>query len=65
LATAGSGDVLAGMILRLLAQKMNVSVANAAAVWMHDTAARKFCKGLIAENHSDLLPAGWRELAEV
>jgi hypothetical protein len=53
------------MTLRLLAQKMNTSLANAAAVWMHGTDARKFCKGLIAENYSDLLPAGWRELAEV
>jgi NAD(P)H-hydrate epimerase len=41
LATAGSGDVLAGMILGLLAQKMDASLASAAAVWMHSMAAKK------------------------
>ena len=65
LATAGTGDVLAGMILGLLAQKMNASLASAAAVWMHGVAAKKFGKGLIAEDLPDLLPSVWKELAEV
>lgn len=65
LATAGTGDVLAGMILGLLAQKMNTNLASAAAVWMHGVAAKKFGKGLIAEDLPDLLPSVWKELTEV
>ena len=65
LATAGTGDVLAGMILGLLAQNMNANLASAAAVWMHGVAAKKFGKGLIAEDLPDLLPSVWKELAEV
>jgi NAD(P)H-hydrate epimerase len=65
LATAGTGDVLAGMILGLLAQKMNANLASAAAVWMHGEAAKKFGKGLIAEDLPDLLPSVWKEIAEV
>ena len=65
LATAGTGDVLAGMILGLLAQNMNASLASAAAVWMHGVAAKKFGKGLIAEDLPDLLPSVWKELTEV
>ncbi len=65
LATAGTGDVLAGMILGLLAQRMRANLACAAAVWMHGVAANKFGKGLIAEDLPDLLPSVWKELAEV
>ena len=42
LATAGSGDVLAGMILGLLAQGMDAYFAAAAAVWLHGAAAADF-----------------------
>ena len=49
LATAGSGDVLAGMICGLLAQRMSAFEACAAAVWMHGAAARTYGRGLIAE----------------
>lgn len=62
LATAGSGDVLAGMIAGLLAQKMDIHLASAAAVWMHAEAAKKFGKGLIAEDLPDMIPQVWREL---
>ena len=62
LATAGSGDVLAGMILGLLAQGMQPQLASAAAVWMHARAAEIFGRGLIAEDLPDLLPMVWREL---
>lgn len=57
LATAGSGDVLAGIIVGLLAQKMNPFLASAAAVWLHAAAARRFGLGLIADDLPDLLPS--------
>ena len=62
LATAGSGDVLAGMILGLLAQNMDAMLASAAAVWMHGKAAQNFGPGLIAEDLPDCLPEVWRNL---
>jgi len=62
LATAGSGDVLAGMIGGLLAQKMPVFEAAAAAVWMHGAAAGKKGRGLIAEDIPEFLPAVLAEI---
>jgi ADP-dependent NAD(P)H-hydrate dehydratase / NAD(P)H-hydrate epimerase len=56
LATAGSGDVLAGMTVGLLTQGMPPFLAAAAAVWMHGAAAAAFGPGLIAEDLPDLLP---------
>ncbi len=50
LATAGSGDVLAGMVLGLLAQGMDAFAAGAAAVWLHGDAARRVGAGLVAED---------------
>ena len=63
LATAGSGDVLGGLILGLLAQGMEPFLAAAAAVWMHGDAATAFGPGLLAEDLPDLMPAVLRRLA--
>ncbi len=57
LATAGSGDVLAGVIGGLLAQSMPPFEAASAAVWLHGAAARHFGPGLIAEDIPENLPA--------
>ncbi len=62
LATAGSGDVLGGFILGLLAQGMDAFAAAAAAVWMHGAAAADFGAGLLAEDLPDLLPPILRRL---
>ncbi|MDB5651828.1 MAG: carbohydrate kinase, YjeF related protein, partial [Hyphomicrobiales bacterium] len=59
LATAGSGDVLAGMIGGLLAQGMDAYEAACAAVWLHGAAARHLGRGLIAEDLPDALPAAF------
>lgn len=56
LATAGSGDVLAGMIGGLIAQRMDSFDAARAAAWMHAEAARGFGPGLIAEDLPERLP---------
>ena len=57
LATAGSGDVLAGMITGLLAQGLDPFHAAAAACWLHGEAALAFGPGLVAEDIIDRLPS--------
>jgi ADP-dependent NAD(P)H-hydrate dehydratase / NAD(P)H-hydrate epimerase len=64
LATAGSGDVLAGMIGGLLAQSMPAFEAACAAVWLHAAAAREFGPGLISEDIPECLPPVLRRLLE-
>jgi NAD(P)H-hydrate epimerase len=65
LATAGSGDVLGGLILGLLAQGMDSFLAACAAVWMHGAAGAAFGPGLIAEDLPDLIPGVLRELTHI
>lgn len=50
LATAGSGDVLAGVIAALCAQGMAAFEAACAAVWLHGEAGAMLGRGLIAED---------------
>lgn len=56
LATAGAGDVLAGIITSFLAQGMPALQTAAAATWIHGEAARLFGTGLIAEDLPELVP---------
>ena len=56
LATAGSGDVLSGMITGLLAQDMKPFDAACAAVWIHGDAARLAGAGLVASDLPNLIP---------
>jgi hydroxyethylthiazole kinase-like uncharacterized protein yjeF len=62
LATAGSGDVLAGMICAMLAQGAAAFEAACMAAWMHGEAGAEAGPGLIAEDLPEVLPAVFRRL---
>ncbi len=56
LATGGSGDVLAGLVLGLLAQGRDADTAANAAVWLLGAAAEALGRGLVAEDLPEALP---------
>jgi hydroxyethylthiazole kinase-like uncharacterized protein yjeF len=62
LATAGAGDVLAGMVAGLLAQGVPAFEAACMATWMHGEAGGEAGPGLIAEDLPEVLPAVFRRL---
>ncbi len=62
LATAGSGDVLAGFITGLLARGFAPMQAAETGAWLHVECALKFGPGLIAEDLPEQLPAVFRDL---
>lgn len=62
LATAGSGDVLAGFITGLLARGFAPMQAAETAAWLHVECARIFGPGLIAEDLPEMLPKVFQNL---
>ncbi|GLS18928.1 bifunctional NAD(P)H-hydrate repair enzyme [Labrys miyagiensis] len=64
LATAGSGDVLSGLIGGLLAQAMPAFDAACAGVWLHGEAANQFGLGLTADDLHGMLPKALAGLAQ-
>ncbi|MEM9811700.1 MAG: NAD(P)H-hydrate dehydratase [Pseudomonadota bacterium] len=62
LATAGSGDVLAGFITGLLARGFEPMHAAQDGAWLHVACARRFGPGLIAEDLPEALPGVFRDL---
>ncbi|PYF13247.1 hydroxyethylthiazole kinase-like uncharacterized protein yjeF [Rhodobacter viridis] len=62
LATAGSGDVLAGIIAGLMARNFSPFEAACTGTWLHVEAALSFGPGLIAEDLPEELPKVFRAL---
>lgn len=63
LATAGAGDVLAGLAVGLMAQGLDAFRAGAAAAWLHGAAASALGPGLISEDLVDAIPGARARLA--
>ncbi|GLK67462.1 bifunctional NAD(P)H-hydrate repair enzyme [Hansschlegelia plantiphila] len=64
LATAGAGDVLAGLCAGLLAQGAPAFEAASAAVWLHGEAATAVGRGLIADDLPGAIPEALRRMEE-
>ncbi len=64
LATAGSGDVLSGIIAGLMAQGCPAFYAACTGVWLHGQAATLFGSGLIAEDIPEILPQVLQQLED-
>jgi ADP-dependent NAD(P)H-hydrate dehydratase / NAD(P)H-hydrate epimerase len=62
LATAGSGDVLAGIIAGVLAQRVPAFEAACAGAWLHGEAGNEAGPGLISEDLPEAIPAVYRRL---
>ena len=62
LASAGTGDVLAGIIAALRARGMPSFEAACAAVWIHGRAAERVGPGMIADDLIAALPATFADL---
>lgn len=62
LATAGTGDVLAGVVAALLGRGVAPRLAATFGAWLHAAAARRFGPGLIAEDLPETLPSVFREI---
>lgn len=62
LATAGSGDVLAGFVAGLAARGWDLFEAAGTAAWLHAQCARRFGPGLVAEDIAETLPAVFADL---
>ena len=62
LATAGSGDVLAGLISGLISQGMDTFKAASAATWLQSHAASHFGPGLTSEDILSTLPKSISEI---
>ena len=65
LATGGSGDVLAGMITGLIAQKMDIFNACCAAVWIHGEIGKLKGPGLIAEDLPEMIPKVLKKIKKI
>ncbi len=65
LATAGSGDVLAGMIMGLMAQGMTPFGAACAGAWLHGDVAQNYGLGLTAEDIISHLPQSLNRLFQL
>lgn len=62
LATAGAGDVLAGLIAGLAARSIDLHTASSNAAWLHVEAALAFGPGLIAEDLPEMVPKVFRQM---
>jgi len=65
LAVIGSGDVLGGLITSLVGdKKMSPFLASCAAAWLHGDIAKKYGKGLIAEDIVKGIPSALKRLKD-